>query len=36
MSNDKRTGTGITLAELIPSKDVQVCMEEKGRVLTDI
>lgn len=35
MSNDKGTGTGITFAELIPSKDVRACMEEKGRVLID-
>lgn len=35
MSNDKGTGTGITLAELIPSKDVRACIEETGRVLTD-
>lgn len=35
MSNDKGTGAGITLAELIPSKDVRAIMEETGRVLTD-
>ena len=35
MSNYKGTDTGITLAELIPSKDVRACIEETGRVLTD-
>lgn len=35
MSNDKGTGAGITLAELIPSKDVRASIEETGRVLTD-
>lgn len=28
-------GTGITIGELIPSKDVRAYMKEKGRVLTD-
>ena len=35
VSNDKGTGAGITLAELIPSKDVRTSIEEAGCVLTD-
>ena len=32
---DKRAGTTITIAELIPSKDVREYLEENGRVFTD-
>ena len=35
MSNDKRVGTAITIAELIPSKDVREHLEEMGCVFTD-
>ena len=35
MGNDKEMGAGITLEELIPSKDVRASIEEMGRVLTD-
>ena len=32
---DKRAGAAITIAELIPSKDVREFLEEKGHVFTD-
>ena len=35
MSSDRGIDTRITLAELIPSKDVRACIEEAGRILTD-
>lgn len=35
MIYDKRTGTTITIAELIPSKDVREYLKEKGHVFTD-
>ena len=35
MSTDKRAGTEITYAELIPSKDVREYLKEKGHVFTD-